>query len=351
MLFLVLPLFGLVLSLASCSSPSFPELPKGSYVGSISGIVQGSDRPFTFYAEQRGKEDALLVVILADGWNPQIIDPKQKGEKAPPTRELVLTREGVKYRLTGTESSGSFSGSVAASDGRQGKWTLTPIDSASLREKPAFKLAGFDLADWLTSKVRYNIVHDEIESLALSHEQDSAKAEKLDRFVKNENVLKDRSQSRKDALTTELNRITEQRKKNTEELRGALNDIALLHRMTKEGQIVELNRRIQRRENKWYSINWSSEGDPASVEEQLAEQAQIDLKKLNIAVHRAEEVERLQNSITDEQQRINQLETALQQKVRTIERTEPGDTDRRPAQPKEAPTDKPWWKVWDNVTG
>jgi len=325
--------------LTGCGSPSFPALASGTYAGTITGIIKGAEQPFSFYAEKLGTNNSLLLVIFADGWNPQVVALQQK--KSGGIAPLSVTHDNVSYVLSGSGSDDSFSGIVTSSDGRKGQWNLSTIGAKALKQNINADFTSFKLEDWLQTKVRYNAVRDEISELRISHEQDMAKLEKLQRFVKNEDVLKDRSRTRKDALTTELNRITEQRKKFSEELKNALSDVVLLQHMTKVGQATDLNRRIARRENKWYSINWSSEGNPGDIEEQLAEQEHVDLKKLNVAVRHAEEIDRLRQTISDEQYRIAQLETTLQQRTQPIARPEPA--------PRKTPQkeDKPWWRLWD----
>ena len=54
---------------SACGSKTFPELESGSYVGTISSVVKGSDRSFSFYAERLGSDASLLFVVFAEGWN------------------------------------------------------------------------------------------------------------------------------------------------------------------------------------------------------------------------------------------------------------------------------------------
>lgn len=323
----------------SCGSSGFPSLSSGAYAGHITGLVQGSSGDFTLYAEALDNNSSLLFVVFAEGWAPQML--RFKGGSAP----LIINHDGVTYTLRGSEHSHDLSGSISGTNGTKGNWVLEPVKSSELKKAIDTEMPGTNLEEWLRAKARFNLIADEISSLRISHEQEVGKFEKLERFVKNENVLRDRSKSRKDALSTELNKITEQRKKSTSDLKNALNDLALANRISKEGQLVELNRRIERRENKWFAINWSGLGAETNIEEQLATEDQVDLKKLNSAVRKAEEIQRLERAVEEEQHKIQQLDSRLQQNIRVIERP----AERPKAAP--APEERPWWKVWDNGRG
>jgi len=335
LLFLTL-LSSALLALLACGSSGFPALGSGTYSGKINGLIQGSTADFSMYAEALDNNNTLLLVVFAEGWTPQML--RFKGGATP----LILTHEGVTYTLRGSAHSGDLAGTLSGTNGVKGNWELHPVSAVDLKRDIDVSAPDFDMEEWLKAKARYNLIADEISSLRIAHEQEAGKYEKLERFVKNENVLRDRSKSRKDALASELNKITEQRKKSTNDLKNALNDLALINRSTKEGQLVELNRRIGRRENKWYAINWAGSGVDTNAEEQLAAEDQVDLKKLNAAVRKAEEIQKLQHSIEEEQQKIHQLESQSQSSIRVIERPQIPERSNPPQE------ERPWWKVWDN---
>ena len=74
------------------------------------------------------------------------------------------------------------------------------------------------------------------------------------------------------------------------------------------------------------------------------------MRKLNVASKKAEEVEKLRMTISDEQQRIIDLEQALQGRVEAVPppAARPSDGngsgEASPEPPKEER--KPWWKQW-----
>ena len=55
---------------------SFPNLPGGTYIGTISGLGQDSTEEFPFYIEKFDGVNNLLVVIFASKWRPQVISLK-----------------------------------------------------------------------------------------------------------------------------------------------------------------------------------------------------------------------------------------------------------------------------------
>ncbi|MFN8389989.1 MAG: hypothetical protein U0136_06840 [Bdellovibrionota bacterium] len=334
---------------------SFPMLREGTYVGTIIGLDGSPPTGTGVYAERIAGTNSLLVVLFASGWTPQAVELKPQS-KGGDFRPLAVTYHGQSYTLSGSGSGDQFAGELAGAGGTRGTWSLQSIASASLKA-PKTTMSDADLKSWLQAKVTYNTAKDELVSLKSTHEQEASKFEKLTRFVQDENVLKDRSRSRIDELESEINRVAAERKKSTQDLKNALNDLSLLTKTTKRGQVVDLNRRIQRRENKWFGINWSSEAadsdSAAGLEADLAEKEQVDLRKLNSEVKRAEEIRKLQTTIAQEQSRIEQLRAAYDQKLHSVEAppppaTAPGEPRRPPVEQEEQ---KPWWKKLDGILG
>jgi hypothetical protein len=330
--------------LFSSTPESFPAIPGGTYVGRWNG-ADGKAGP-GLYAERITGTNSLLFVVFENGWTPQAVPLKTFAQRSSTSafRPLTLSHEHVVYTLLGDESGDGFRGEIRASNGRNGTWELHPVSSSSLKDSLALTPEDFDLKSWLTAKVGYNASRDEIDALRVSHEQSSGKYDKLERFVKDEDTLKDRSRSRIDELESEINRVTAERKKSTQDLKNALSDLTLLTKIKARGQIVDFDRRIARRENKWYGINWAADGSAGEdVQQQLAAQENVDLKKLDAEVKRAEEIQRLQATITQEQSKIQQLQALFDQ------RTNPAPQTPEPAPEQE--NSKPWWKSWDAISG
>ena len=343
-------------------SESFPALPTGGFVGTISGIPDargGDPETRTLYVERISGASALLVVVFADGWKPQVIPLSWQsvgdgGGESAFLDPVSIEHNKIRYTLSGRESGGTFSGEVSSPAVEHGTWTLRPVSAGDLKD-PSVKLdPQMNLKGWLRLKRYHDDQKRKVELLRAEHEQHASKLEKLDAFINNEDVLKERSRSRRDQLAQELSRVTEERKKNTQELKDAIAELGVLHRITKRGQTVELARRIAKRENKWYAINWSAEEDSSNVEEILAERESVDLAKLNASVKKAEEVLKLRNAISQERTRIMELEAELEGRdrlrqlpVQPLESDTPNPRALPPASTE--PESKPWWKQWDNV--
>ncbi len=340
-------------------SESFPAMPTGGFVGTISGIPDehGELQTKTLYVERISGASALLVVVFADGWKPQVIPLSWQsvgsGGEGAYLDPVSIEHDKLRLTLSGRESGGNFRGQVAASNGGQGEWSLRPVSASDLKD-PSVKLdPQTNLKGWLRLKRFHDDQKRKVEMLRSEHDQRATKLEKLDAFINNEAVLKERSKSRRDQLAIELSKVTEERKKNTQELKDAIAELGVLHRITKRGQTVELARRIAKRENKWYALNWSAQEDSSNVEEMLAERESVDLGKLNASVKRAEEVLKLRNSISQERTRIMELEAEVEGRDRMRQAPPPpAETSPRQRQLPPAATEpesKPWWKQWDSV--
>lgn len=356
------------------ASSSFPEIPKGGFVGTISGLTDSGSEQFTLYFERITDAPGLLVVVFKDGWKPQVVplvwqsksiraaNSKTSANPAGPagnrpgrpekveaaSLDPVTLLEGEhSYTLSGTEQGTGFGGDVVSSRGARGSWSVTPISAAAIRDDTVKLPPQFNLKAWLRVKSRHDELKGRVDALRASGKENSTRAVKLDRLVKDQVVIRERSRARRDELRMELSKITEQRRKSTDELRDAVNELGTLTRATKSGQAVELARRIARRETKWFLTHWSTESDPGSVEQELAEQEQVDVRKLNVASKKAEEIEKLRMTISDEQQRIIDLEQQLQGRVETVAPPAARPPAPAPAAPEpQKEQRKPWWQQW-----
>lgn len=345
------------------ASPSFPAIPKGGFVGTVSGLSDDRSEQFTLYFERISDAPGLLVVVFKDGWKPQVVplvwQSPLPGKQSVALDPVTLIEGDQSFTLSGEARANGFGGDVVASSGARGSWSVTPVSAAAIRDDSVKLPAQFNLKAWLRVKARHDELKARIEGLRNGAQEGSDRAVKLERLVRDQVVLRERSRARRDELRLELSKINEQRRKSTEELKDAVNELGTFTRATRTGQAVELARRISRRETKWFLTHWSSASDPSGVEEELAAREQIDLNKLNAAAKKAEETEKLRMTIADEQQRIVDLERALQGRVTAVAppaRDAPGGApneaiaprrDERPSAP--APAEggrKPWWKQW-----
>ncbi len=115
-----------------------------------------------------------------------------------------------------------------------------------------------------------------------------------------------------------------------------------LTRITRRGQTVDLERRISKKEEKWYLVNWQVGEDSSVLEENMARRMNIDLAKLNENAKRAREIQSLKGKLLQEQDRVLKLEKLYENKVHE---GSPGST------PLQKEPGKPWWKSWEGLFG
>ncbi len=295
--------------------PSFPLIAPGAYFGEMAGFDGKPDTKVPVYAEVIGKSNSLLVVPIVEGAIPELhpLVPSQRVKDAyePPIFRLKVDA----FSLTGEKNGEGYSGTLEPT----GTWSLFPIDLKKLREStPAIDTAA-QLPKWLAVKAKSASVLGQLEELKSGFNQKKDHLQNLDQLLSNEKLLKERSQSRRDVLTSEISRVTEQKRQLAQNLRDALDDLSVLHRVRRDGQAVEVARRILKREQRWFdSLSTSDSGGDESLEEQLAANDKVDLQKLNSAAKKAEEIAELRRTMAEEQSQLQILETEYQR--RTVKR-------------------------------
>ncbi|MBP9838865.1 MAG: hypothetical protein KBC84_09140 [Proteobacteria bacterium] len=342
-------------------SQTFPRLDGGYYVGSISGISEQSDENYPLYIEKINGANILLMVIFAPSWKPQVVSLKANSlidynggisQIASDYKALNISAKNTSFLLYGEKQSSSFSGEILSSKGKKGTWTVKPVSLESLKEDDKIKPTEFNLRAWLSAKTKYNLYKVEHDSLFTKNMQEEEKIQKLAKFVKEGDIIKDRSRLKREEIVTEINKVAEDRKEKTKNLNNAVSDITLLTKLDRHGQNVDIARRIARKEMAVLNASWSIEGNLANLEQQLAEQDNIDLQKLNNAYRRALEIEQLQQSIVDERNKIQAIQTkAAQPNEETVEQAEESQPspekqgELKGNLPPPEQKEKKWWEI------
>lgn len=331
--------------------PSFPSLPAGAYVGEINGLIPG--KAVTMYAERLEGIDAVLLVIFLEGAKPGIHQLRLLGEDAEENAEktgkwmpLTVELNGERQKISGAATGDSFAGHVYVGDEAKAVWNLHPVQTEALRRNAIPPESTFNLAHWLTKKGDFRILADEEVSLDRSITEMEEKVAKLESYVGEEQQLRVRSLQRKEELEKETESLRETRQKKLDELKGYVRELEQLNRITRRGQTIELARRVAKRENKWYLVNWQQGVDLSALEETIALQLNVDLRKLNVQVDRARELESLKNSVALERAKIKKLKKLYQDKLRP---QQPPPVDDNGNEKNDS--EKPWWKGWDSVFG
>jgi hypothetical protein len=113
-------------------SKQFPEIPAGSYHGSISDIDADAAK-LPIYLE-RGKESTeLLFVVFGDGWDTQIVRPLRRSDvgidQSSANYPLMLNGPEITLRLMGSKiGQGKFGGiATELESGKEGRWYIEPL--------------------------------------------------------------------------------------------------------------------------------------------------------------------------------------------------------------------------------
>ncbi len=323
----------------------FPNLPSGAYVGEISGV--GSNEQATIYAERLDGINALLLVVFKAGWKPKIhqlrkISTEEESPERFRWKPLKIKFDENSFLLSGADSNGNFAGTVTKGELVVGKWSLEQIEPKDLRRNVLATAKNFSLPNWLKQKGIYRTLREEEEQLELSIKDGEEKLQRLEAYVAEGAELRARARTRRQELEESISELKSKRAEKLQELKQYVREIEQLDRITKKGRTIELARRVSKRENKWYLVHWQQGMDLSALEETLAASLNVDLRKLNVQVERAREIESLRHSIALEQSRIRKLKEMYQRKIE-------GPTKK---EPQEKPTtEQPWWKRWDTVFG
>ncbi|MCB0323310.1 MAG: hypothetical protein KDD69_07030 [Bdellovibrionales bacterium] len=345
-----------VVLLALGRESSFPALPTGSYVGSVTGLgdVGEANSPRSMYVERTAGGDALLFVVFQDEFRPQIVpitwrrpdssaEERQTAGFLPPT----VTFKTRQFTLHGAESNNQFTGEVLLDGSSVGIWSLRPISPKELRKDAIDSDSPFDVASWLRLKGEYRMAGEAHAELKRSIDEMQERREKLARYVQQGDALKQRAESRRVELEEKLTSVAETQEGRLAELKGYVRELDQLNRITRRGRTIELARRVGKRENKWYLVNWEQGMDLSSLEAGLANRMNVDVRKLDQQVNRARELDRLKTTIIEERARVRKLQKMYRDKIR--ENT--GGQENIPAPTEGEGEQKPWWKKWDSLFG
>lgn len=293
------------------SPPSFPQLPAGVYFGELRGFDGKVDSRLPIYVESIAKTSSLLIVPIQDQSPPEL-HPLEISARVPNSYEPIVVRlKDFSVTLSGTQEGDSFEGILDP----VGSWTLHPLDSKKLRENTSLLQAKIELPNWLKLKSESASTVNQLEELKTTYAKEKERLQSLEELLGNEKLLKERSDARREALASEIDRVTEKKRKLAEDLRNSLDDLSVLHRIRLDGQSVEVARRILKREERWFDGAPTEESGDESLEEQLAANDQVDLAKLNAAAKRAEEIQELKRNIATEQSQLQILNAEYQRKI------------------------------------
>lgn len=102
----------------------FPNLPAGTYAGSIQGVLPGTTSPLALIV--RPEQNTVTVVVGIEGWTPATVSTEVDPEDTAP--EIVVRSNSVLLNMTGEVSNnevvGTFSNAIT---GETGVWSAKKI--------------------------------------------------------------------------------------------------------------------------------------------------------------------------------------------------------------------------------
>lgn len=108
---------------------TFPNLPGGTYSGTISGILPSRPIPLTIISLQDPRR--VVVILGLEGWTPRVItleDSSSEGKDSPRNQRILVASNGVVFSLSGSVQDGKISGvSEVLASGEKGEWSVTPM--------------------------------------------------------------------------------------------------------------------------------------------------------------------------------------------------------------------------------
>lgn len=326
---------------------SFPNVPHGAFTGKISGFADDLNQFSTLYIERTGEAGQLLVVVFRKDWLPQIVRlvPLKKvssKEESIDFEPITISGPKNEYTLFGRRSGSGFSGELMHKEEKRGLWSVTPVSAEALRNNSLSEETQSELKEWLQIKSFYHKKTDEFHAIKKRRSDMQKQYRLLSSYLKEKNKLLERSHSRITGLNTEVAALEKDVTQGRSEIKQLVRNLQQLTRITRRGRIVDLARRVSKRENKWYFVNWQQGEDLSSIEESLAERMNIDLIKLKERVNRANEMQTLKNTIAREKAKVIELQKIYREKL---------DSEKQRQHKKKRQPKQPWWNRWDTVFG
>ena len=321
----------------------FPDIAEGSYSGTIDGIESLGTSSSTIYVERGSDASKLLLLVFRHGWESQEIDfvytPGGQDRKILP---LTLSDRDSTYKLHGVKGEVGYSGTVVKGESAVGSWSLKPLKRDELNSDISTTSLNFDFPSWRLLKAQVSELSLKDSILSTRLEENRRRHDKLAEYVLEERSLRKRSSLRRAQLSQKVEQLREERKAKRKVVKDSVSKLEQLTRITRRGRAVELARRVAKRENKWYQVNWQQGADVSSLEQSFADRMNLDLRRLKGSLSKVNEYLSLKNKIAEERRRIRALQ--LEEREKMQEKPE----EENPEFEKER---RPWWKRLDSVFG
>lgn len=342
----------IILTLVGCNRPAaFPYIPPGFYTGSVSckTKTQILGENVQFSVQRDGVSDLLILpFILGD-----VAREFKRSDMSPKNFGAVSIRlAGVEVALKTKDGLPHLRGAAYVGDKECGEWQLKPAPVLKETSSSLLSANFMELRSWMRKRSELLKIQDRLAQLEEAKVKRQEDFEKLNEALGDQDNLIVKSKNKRQELAEKINLVSEQRRRVTQQARDAITRLNLLGRTSPAGKIVDLNRRIARRENRYFTAEWGMVVD--EFDKRVAEQLNVPLDQVPELSRRAEEVEKLRLALDTERKRVDELESAAvrQQQQRAIEETntqvrvikrvpqQPVESYREPEQKKE------WWDVF-----
>jgi len=273
-------------------SRRFPKMPKGAYVGYVTGVestkkesAKKQGNGTWIYVEKL--QDKLVVAVLAPGWAPQEIQelPAPVGDAL-----LPITVSGPREKLTligAARNDATFSGS-AQIGGNTGRWELRPVSFVEQdRNQKDLKLT-------LLLQAELQDIDLKIREAELRVPEQRAEIDKLTVFITEGERLKARANERFAIAKYELEKAQKELTAKQSEAKKLQEALDITQKLSGMGKLVALSRESLEREGRWVESMARSTGGAVPGD-------------LDAAVERGEKIISLKKEIAEEQNKIGKL--------------------------------------------
>jgi DNA repair exonuclease SbcCD ATPase subunit len=221
---------------------------------------------------------------------------------------VSLTFAGINVDLKTKHGLPPLRGAAYVGEQECGEWQLKPAPVLKETSSSLLSANFMELRGWMRKRSELLKIQDRLSDLETKKVTRQENFEKLNEALEDQDNLIVRSKNKRQELTDRINQVSEQRRRVTQQAREAIMRLNLLFRISPVGQIVDLNRRIARRENRWFTAEWGMVVD--EFDKKVAEALNVPLDQVPVLSRRAEEVERLRLALNTERKKVAELESA-----------------------------------------
>lgn len=322
---------------------TFPIIGEGYLSGTISGIAPRPENTYSLFLEKVKDKDELIAIVFIQNWEPQVISLElDESAKAPALLPLRIDYAESTYSLTGSQKGKGYAGLVRSKGRKVGRWT---IQSADLAPPQGHQAKNMQLSKWLQLKGKYYSLQEQYKQILDEVKIHSAEVTLLSKILESKDELEDAASNEIQTLGTKLKEKKVEKAKLVKNVEDRARSLEQLTRITRRGRTIELARRVAKRENKWYLVNWGDSSNAAISEEELAERMNVDIRKLSGKLSQSEEYLKLKGSIAVERRKIRELQNMIneRQQMKEERQIQKQKGPRRP--------ETPWWEKWDTLFG